>query len=95
MINRGIMLKKLKLLLWICIVLSLLLFGKSEAEASSPSAGRVETKATALNVRKTKDGSSAVIGKLKKSSHVTLISKSGNRWRVEYKDGKYGYCHEE
>lgn len=93
--HRGIMIKKLKLLLWICIVLSLLLFGKAEASASSPSAGRVETKSTALNVRKTKDGSSAVIGKLKKSSHVTLVSKSGNRWKVEYKDGKYGYCHED
>ena len=25
----------------------------------------------------------------------TLVSKSGDRWRVEYKNGKYGYCHED
>lgn len=75
-------------------MLSTLLFCSPEADAASL-AGKVQTKSTALNVRKTKDGSSAVIGKLKKSSHVTLISKSGNRWRVEYKNGKYGYCHED
>jgi hypothetical protein len=27
-----------------------------------------------------------------KGSHVTLISKSESWWRVEYGDGKYGYC---
>lgn len=87
--------KKLKILLWLIIMLSVFLFCSAEAEASALSAGKVQTKISALNVRKTKDGSSAVIGSLKKNSHVTLISKSGNRWKVEYKDGKYGYCHED
>ena len=30
---------------------------------------------------------------LKKGSYVTLISRSGSWWKVEYAKGKYGYCH--
>lgn len=74
-------------------MLSAFLFCSPDAKAAS--AGKVQTKSTALNVRKTKEGSSAVIGNLKKNSHVTLVSKAGNKWKVEYKNGKYGYCHED
>lgn len=30
---------------------------------------------------------------LPKGSYVTLLSKSGSWWYVEYADGRYGYCH--
>ena len=30
---------------------------------------------------------------LNKGSDATLISKSGDWWKVEYAKGKYGYCH--
>lgn len=76
-------------------MLSVFLFCAPEAEAALLSAGKVQTKSTSLNVRKTKESSSAVIGSLKKNSHVTLVSKTGNKWKVEYKNGKYGYCHED
>ena len=87
--------KKLKFLLWVSLLLSALIFCSGEADAASLSAGKVQTKSTALNVRKTTDSSSAVIGTLKKGSHVTLASKHGDKWKVEYKNGKYGYCHED
>lgn len=56
-------------------------------------AGKVNTESTALNVRSSNSSNSRIIGSLSKNSYVSLISKSGNWWKVEYKDGKYGYCH--
>lgn len=46
-----------------------------------------------LNVRSSASISASVVASLKNGSYVTLISKSGSWWRVEYADGKYGYCH--
>ena len=36
-----------------------------------------------------------MVSSLAKGSYVTLISKTGNWWKVEYAAGKYGYCHED
>lgn len=56
-------------------------------------AGAVTTSTSALNVRAAASTASSVIATLKKGSHITLISREGNWWRVEYGQGKYGYCH--
>lgn len=87
--------KTTKFSLCLCLIVFLVCSLSIKSNASSLSAGKVTTKSTALNVRKTASASSAVIATLKKDSYVTLISKSGNRWKVEYQSGKYGYCHED
>ena len=63
------------------------------ASASTSYAGIVSTSSTGLNVRSAPATSSSVIGSLKKNSYVTLISKTGSWWYVEFSDGKKGYCH--
>ena len=63
------------------------------ATTTSSKAGIVSVTSGKLNVRNSASTTSAVIGSLSKGSYVTLMSKSGNWWRVEYDDGKYGYCH--
>ena len=56
-------------------------------------AGVVTTQSGRLNVRSGASTGSAVVASLNKGSYVTLMSKSGSWWRVEYADGRYGYCH--
>ena len=59
------------------------------------SAGVVSTESGRLNVRNTASSYGTVVTALKKGSYVTLVSKSGSWWKVEYDDGKYGFCHED
>ncbi len=66
---------------------------KAQAAEKIHGAGRVATSSTALNVRSKASGSSTVKAKLSKNSYVTLVSKSGNYWRVQYSASGYGYCH--
>ncbi len=78
------------------IVLSLTLFPfipKANAAEKIYGAGKVITSSTALNVRSSASSSSSVKAKLSRNSYVTLISKSGNFWRVQYSASGYGYCH--
>lgn len=55
--------------------------------------GVVTTSGGRLNVRSSPSASSPVVASVSKGSYVTLMSKSGSWWRVEYGKGKYGYCH--
>ncbi len=66
-------------------------FKASAAEYNSV-AGIVATDSTSLNVRSSPSASAAVLTTLKKGSYVTLISKSGTWWKVEYGKNAYGYC---
>lgn len=81
------------------MLLALLLVGMiavpTEANAASmdSSAGVVSTSRGRLNVRTSPSTGAAAITTLGKGSYVTLISKSGSWWYVEYAKGKYGYCH--
>ena len=59
------------------------------------SAGVVATDSSPLSVRSLASTSSAKLTTLSKGSLVTLISKSGSWWYVEYSDGRYGYCHQD
>lgn len=66
---------------------------KSQAATSSSGAGAVAVSSGKLNVRSSNSTNSAVVTSLEKNSFVTLISKTGSWWRVEYAKGRYGYCH--
>lgn len=65
----------------------------ANAATTSSKAGVVSVTSGKLNVRSSASTSGTVVSSLGKGSYVTLMSKSGNWWRVEYADGKYGYCH--
>lgn len=65
----------------------------ANAATTSSKAGVVSVTSGKLNVRSSASTSGTVVSSLSKGSYVTLMSKSGNWWRVEYADGKYGYCH--
>ncbi|MBQ7802121.1 MAG: SH3 domain-containing protein [Oscillospiraceae bacterium] len=56
-------------------------------------AGIVATANGRLNVRSGPSTGAAAVTALNKGSYVTLISKSGSWWQVEYAKGKFGYCH--
>lgn len=66
---------------------------QAEAATLSSKAGAVTISEGYLNVRAKASTGSAVVSTLRKGSYITLISKSGSWWQVEYGKGKYGYCH--
>jgi uncharacterized protein YgiM (DUF1202 family) len=66
---------------------------KSSAATLNSQVGVVSVASGRLNVRSSASTSSSVVTSLAKDSYVTLISKSGDWWRVEYADNVYGYCH--
>ena len=76
-------------------VLMLMMLPKLEAEAATltAKAGAVTTAGSNLNVRASASVTSGVVSSLKKGSYITLISKSGSWWQVEYGKDQYGYCH--
>lgn len=73
------------------IALSLLL--PAHAADAGSKAGLVSTAAGKLNVRSQPTSVSSVTATLNKGSYVTLLSKTGSWWKVEYGKGKTGYCH--
>lgn len=72
-----------------------LLFSPVKVRAAdvNSSAGVVATSAGGLNVRQYAAKDAAVITTLPKGGYVTLISKSGVWWKVEYGRNQYGFCH--
>lgn len=64
-----------------------------EAADANSKAGIVSTTTGNLNVRSGASTGSDILASLPGGSYVTLISKSGSWWKVEYGSGKYGYCH--
>lgn len=84
--------RSLSILISVLIVISLLAQTASAADPSS-AAGQVAVSYGSLNVRSSASSSGSVLTSLPKGSYVTLLSKSGSWWRVEYAAGKYGYCH--
>ena len=78
--------------LTLILILSTIIIPTTAATTSSK-AGVVSVTSGNLNVRSSASTSGTVVSSLSKGSYVTLMSKSGNWWHVEYADGKYGYCH--
>ena len=82
----------------ICLILaSILLWGifiiPTKATKSIVGAARVNTSSTSLNVRSSPSASATIKTTLKKNSYITLISKNGSYWYVQYSPSGYGYCH--
>ncbi len=65
----------------------------ANASSAQVKAGLVSTQGGNLNVRSGASTAASIVATAERNSYVTLISKSGSWWYVEYKDGKYGYCH--
>ena len=65
----------------------------TEAAALSSKAGAVTTRSSALNVRSSPSTGAAVVATLRKGSYITLLSKTGAWWNVEFGNRQQGYCH--
>lgn len=86
------MIKK-NVLLILTLLLMLSLVPDAQAASSASKAGAVTTSAGKLNVRSQPSSAAPVVATLNKGNYITLISKSGSWWKVEYGKNKYGYCH--
>ena len=62
------------------------------AATSDSSAGIISLTSGSLNVRSSASTTSTILTALPKGGYITLLSKSGSWWRVEYAAGRYGYC---
>lgn len=88
-----IVIRRILILLLICLLFAALLILPVDAATMESKAGAVTTSGGKLNVRAQASSSSSVVATLNKGNYITLISKSGSWWKVEYAKGKYGYCH--
>lgn len=75
------------------LVIGFLIPVRAEAATLDSKAGAVTTSGSRLNVRSRASTAASTVATLNKGSYVTLISKSGSWWYVEYAKGKFGYCH--
>ncbi len=87
--------KVISVILTLVVCLTVFAFAPVSADAAeiSPKAGRVAVSSRTLYVRSGADKSASVIKSVYNGSHLTLIERSGDWWRVEYADSKFGYCH--
>lgn len=67
---------------------------KVHGATSTSQAGVVNLSSGRLNVRSSASTSGKILTSLVNGSYVTLISKSGDWYYIEYDDDKFGYCHE-
>ncbi len=77
----------------LALVLAVSLLGLQIFAAEGPLAGQVSVRQGSLNVRSGAGTGSSVVASLKKGAYLTLRSKNGDWWQVEYAKGKLGYCH--
>lgn len=82
-----------KLISTLLLTLILVGFLPLRAHAAAPTAGVVSTNGGNLNVRAAASAGSSVLSKVANGSYITLVSRSGSWWRVEYARDQYGYCH--
>ncbi len=66
---------------------------KVHGATSTSQAGVVSLSSGRLNVRNSASTSGVILTSLANGSYITLISKSGNWYYVEYANEKFGYCH--
>jgi SH3-like domain-containing protein len=64
----------------------------ADAAFATSAAGIVTTSYGSLNVRRSAGAGGEIVSRLGSGSYVTLISKTGNWWYVEYAAGAYGYA---
>lgn len=74
------------------LLIGLLILPVQAADTNSK-VGIANVSSGRLNVRSQATSTSSVISSLNKGDFITLISKNGSWWKVEYAQGKFGYCH--
>lgn len=84
--------RKLSLLLAVLMLCVSAVIPQASA-ANITGAGKVTTQSTSLNVRSAPSSTATIKARLKRNSYVTLISRSGSYWYVQYSSSGYGYCH--
>ena len=87
------MFKRISILTLSALLLLALLPLQARAADLDSKAGAVTVNSGYLNVRSSPSTGGSKVAALQKGSYITLISKSGDWWRVEYAKGKFGYCH--
>lgn len=85
----------LSLLFALTMVFAFSGFAVPASASETAQAGIVQTASTRLNVRSSPSLSGSILAGLNKGSYVSLVSKSGTWWKVEYSAGRYGWCHED
>lgn len=65
----------------------------ANAAGETRQAGTVQVSSGQLNVRQSPSSASVKLTALGKGSYVTLLSRQGDWWQVEYAKGKIGFCH--
>ncbi len=86
--------KPFSLFLALLLILGLLQLPQPARAADAASAaGSVRISSGYLNVRSRPSTGGTTLATLAKGSHITLLSRSGDWWQVEYAKGKTGYCH--
>lgn len=88
-----IVIRRILILILLCLLFAAVLILPVDAATLESKAGAVTTSGGKLNVRAQASSGSAVVATLNKGSYITLISKSGSWWKVEYAQGRFGYCH--
>jgi uncharacterized protein YgiM (DUF1202 family) len=86
-------LKKIIIMLTTLAIILSLTVTPSFAADSGSAAGTVSTASGSLNIRSGPGMGYSVKSSLKSGAAVTLISRTGSWWRVEYASGVYGYAH--
>ena len=77
----------------IILLAGVLLLPNTVKAAAAEVAGTVTTSQGRLYVRKGASTNTAAVSSLAKGSLVTLLSRSGDWWQVQYGKGLVGYCH--
>lgn len=86
----------ISLFLTTIIILSIFVMPMNVYGATPTSqAGIINLSSGRLNVRDSASISGRILTSLANGSYITLISKSGNWYYVEYADGSFGYCHKD
>lgn len=74
------------------LLLALLPKPGASAATLQSQAGTVTTGSGSLNVRSSPSVTAPRVTSLPRGSHITLMERSGDWWRIEYGKGLYGYC---
>lgn len=88
--------KLFSLILSAILVFSILVIPiRARAADANSAVGVVTTQGARLNVRASPSSSGTWLSSLGDGSYVTLLADAGDWWRVEYADGRTGYCHKD
>ena len=79
--------------LCLCAVVLLGLLSTPAAAQRIKTPGTVVTQWGSLNIRQSPSIGGTLLTTLSKGSYITLLSRSGAWWYVEYAKNRYGYCH--